>query len=253
MTMDNVAAPAAPAAKKPFPIAKTALAVAVVAGLFLLFRLLPIGAWIEEFKTYVRGQGALGYLIFGLVYVGASLIPGGPAAIMTLAAGAVYGVVTGTVLVSLSSITAATLAFLLARGAFRQRVEKIAEGNKTFGSLNRAIEKEGARIVALVRLSPVFPFTIVNYLFGLTPVKLASYFFASWIAMLPGTLAYVYFGAALGDVTGSATTLQKTIKISLAVAAVVATIFIARIAAKAIKSAGVAEESPAAPAPEKSA
>ncbi|MGZ6989200.1 MAG: TVP38/TMEM64 family protein, partial [Thermoanaerobaculia bacterium] len=152
--MDNVSAtPAGTAAKKPFPVAKVAVAVVVVAGLFVLFRLLPIAVWIEEFKTYVRGQGALGYVIFGLVYIGASLIPGGPAAIMTLAAGAVYGVVTGTVLVSLSSITAATLAFLLARGAFRQRVQKIAQENKTFGSLNRAIEKEGARIVALVRLS----------------------------------------------------------------------------------------------------
>lgn len=237
----------APSAKKPFPLAKVALAAAVVAGLFLLFRLLPIAAWIEEFKTYVRGQGTLGFLIFGLVYIGVSLIPGGPAAIMTLAAGAVYGVVTGTILVSLASVTAATLAFLLARGAFRPRAQKIAAENKTFRSLNRAIEKEGARIVALVRLSPVFPFTIVNYLFGLTPVKLASYFFASWIAMLPGTLAYVYFGSALGDVTGSATALQKTIKISLAVAAVVATIFIARIAAKAIRSAGVSEERSATP------
>lgn len=244
---DASSAPAESAGKKPFPYAKAVLAAAAVAGLFLLFRLLPIGDWIEELKTYVRGQGALGYLIFGLVYVGASLIPGGPAAIMTLAAGAVYGVLTGTILVSLSSITAATLAFLLARGAFRRRVQKLAEGNRTFGSLNRAIEKEGARIVALVRLSPVFPFTIVNYLFGLTPVKLASYFLASWIAMLPGTLAYVYFGSALGDVTGSATALQKTVKISLAVAAVVATIFIARIAAKAIKSAGVSEERSAPP------
>ncbi len=246
--MENVAPdPAGPAAKKPFPVAKAALAVVAVAGLFLLFRLLPIATWIEEFKTYVRGQGALGYVIFGLVYIGASLVPGGPAAIMTLAAGAVYGLVTGTILVSLSSITAATLAFLLARGAFRHRVQKIAEENKTFGSLNRAIEREGTKIVALVRLSPVFPFTIVNYLFGLTPLKITSYFFASWVAMLPGTLAYVYFGSAIGDVTGTATALQKTIKISLAVAAVVATIFIARIAARAIKSAGVAEERPSAP------
>ncbi|MGE5715305.1 MAG: TVP38/TMEM64 family protein [Acidobacteriota bacterium] len=245
--MDGVpAAPPRGTAKKSSPALRIALAAAVVAGLFLVFRLLPIGAWIEELKTYVRGQGALGYLVFGIVYVGASLIPGGPAAIMTLAAGAVYGVVTGTILVSLASITAATLAFLLARGAFRGRVQKIARENRTFGSLNRAIEKEGAKIVALVRLSPVFPFTIVNYLFGLTPVKLASYFFASWIAMLPGTLAYVYFGSALGDVTGSATALQKTIKIGLAVAAVVATIFIARIAARAIRNAGIDE--PKAPA-----
>ena len=244
---DASSAPAGPDARKAFPAAKAALAVVVVVGLFLLFRLLPIGAWIEEFKAYVRGQGALGYVIFAAVYIGASLIPGGPAAIMTLAAGAVYGVMTGTILVSLSSISAATIAFLLARGAFRSRVQTLAEGNKTFGSLNRAIEKEGAKIVALVRLSPVFPFTIVNYLFGLAPVTLASYFLASWIAMLPGTLAYVYFGSALGEVTGSATALQKTVKIVLAVAAVLATILIARIAAKAIRSAGVAEERSPAP------
>jgi uncharacterized membrane protein YdjX (TVP38/TMEM64 family) len=245
---DGSAAPAASATKKRIPVAKAVVAGLLVAGLFVLFRLLPLASWIEEFKTYVRGQGTLGYLIFGLVYIGVSLVPGGPAAIMTLAAGAVYGVVTGTILVSLSSITAATLAFLLARGAFRKRVQKIARENRTFGSLNRAIENEGARIVVLVRLSPVFPFTIVNYLFGLTPVKLAPYFLASWVAMLPGTLAYVYFGSALGDVTGSATALQKGIKVGLAVAAVVATIFIARIAARAIKSAGVAEERPATPA-----
>jgi uncharacterized membrane protein YdjX (TVP38/TMEM64 family) len=239
--------PAEAPAKKPFPVAKVAIALVVVIGLFVLFRLLPVAQWIEEFKAYVRSQGALGYVIFGLVYVGASLIPGGPAAILTLAAGAVYGLVTGTLLVSISSITAATLAFLLARGVFRARVEKMTEGSAKFASLNRAIEKEGARIVALVRLSPAFPFTIVNYLFGLTPVKLVAYFFASWIAMLPGTLAYVYFGSAIGDVTGGASTLQKTIKIVLAVAAVVATVLIARTAARAIRNAGVAEGAPATP------
>ena len=129
--------PAAPAAKKPFPVAKVAIGFAVMAGLVLLFRLLPLAAWIEEFKTYVRGQGTLGYVIFALVYIGVSLIPAGPAAIMTLAAGAVYGVVTGTILVSLSSITAATLAFLLARGIFRQRVQKIAESNRRFAIHHR--------------------------------------------------------------------------------------------------------------------
>ncbi len=227
------------AARKAFPLGRVVISILVLAALFALFRFLPVARWIEELKTYVRGQGALGFAIFGLAYVAASLIPGGPAALMTLAAGAVYGVVTGTILVSFASITAATLAFLLARGAFRARVQRIAEDNKTFGSLNRAIEKEGAKIVALVRLSPVFPFTIVNYLFGLTPVKLAPYFFASWIAMLPGTLAYVYFGAALGDVTGGGTPLQKAIKIGLGVAAVVATVLVAWMAAKAIRSAGI--------------
>ena len=244
------ASPDVAAETKGFPWMKVIVAVLVVGGLFALFRFLPVKDWIEQFKSYVQGKGAIGYVLFGLVYIGVSLIPGGPAALLTLAAGAIWGIVTGTIVVSISSVTAATIAFLLARTVFRQRVEKMTAGNAKFQSLNRAIGKEGAKIVALVRLSPVFPFTFINYAFGLTPVKLATYVLASWIAMLPGTLAYVYFGAAVGAVAGNATGTQKTIKIALGVAAVIATIIIARIAAKSIKSAGVddgaAKVSPAA-------
>ena len=235
-----------PAGSRPL-LPRIAVAALALAALVALFRLLPVAEWIEALKAYGKAQGAAGAVVFGLVYVAASLIPGGPAALLTLAAGAVYGVVAGTALVSISSVTAATLAFLLARGALRERVLKMAVGNAKFQGLNRAIGKEGAKIVALVRLSPAFPFTIVNYLFGLTPVKLAPYVVVSWIAMLPGTLAYVYFGSALGDVTGDAAPLQKGIKIALGVAAVVATVLIARIAARAIRSAGV-DEAEAPPA-----
>ncbi len=225
--------------KKPFPVGRAVAVLLVLAALFVLFRFLPVARWIEELKAYVRGRGAAGAVVFGLVYFGASLVPGGPAAILTLAAGAVYGVVTGTVVVSLASTAAATAAFLLARGAFRPRVERLAAGSAAFGSLNRAIGREGARIVALVRLSPAFPFTIVNYLFGLTPVRPLPYVLSSWAAMLPGTLAYVYFGSALGEATGAAHPVQKGVRIGLGVAAVVATFLIARVAAKAIRSAGV--------------
>jgi len=236
-----------PAGSRPL-LPRIAVAALALAALVALFRLLPVADWIEALKAYGKAQGAAGAVVFGLVYVAASLIPGGPAALLTLAAGAVYGVVAGTALVSISSVTAATLAFLLARGALRERVQKMAVGNAEFQGLNRAIGKEGAKIVALVRLSPAFPFTIVNYLFGLTPVPLGAYVLSSWIAMLPGTLAYVYFGSALGGVTGEATPLRKGIQIGLGVAAVVATVLIARIAARAIRSAGVdAAEAPPAP------
>ena len=228
-----------PAPARTSLLPRIAAAVLALAALFALFRLLPVATWIEALKAYAKAQGAAGAIVFGLVYVAASLIPGGPAALLTLAAGAVYGVVAGTALVSVSSVTAATLAFLLARGALRERVGRMAGGNAKFEGLNRAIGREGAKIVALVRLSPAFPFTIVNYLFGLTPVTLSAYVLTSWIAMLPGTLAYVYFGSALGAVTGEATPLEKGIRIALGVAAVVATVLIARIAAKAIRSAGV--------------
>lgn len=236
--------PAPDSARRPFPYGKAAAGVLVAAGLVLLFRLLPLGAWIETFRDWARGQGAAGAVVFGLVYVAASLVPGGPAALLTLAAGAVWGLLAGTVLVSVASTTAATLAFLLARTLLHERVQKRAEGNARFRSLYRAIEREGARIVVLVRLSPVFPFTFVNYAFGLTPVKPLAYVVASWLAMLPGTLAYVYFGSAVGDVASSATPGQKAIRIALGVAAVVATAVIARIAARAIRQAGVEEAPP---------
>ena len=238
-----------PAGSRPL-LPRIAVAALALAALVALFRLLPVVEWIEALKAYGKAQGAAGAVVFGLVYVAASLVPGGPAALLTLAAGAVYGVAAGTALVSVASVTAATLAFLLARGALRDRVQRMAGGNAKFEGLNRAIAKEGTKIVALVRLSPAFPFTIVNYLFGLTPVPLAAYVLSSWIAMLPGTLAYVYFGSALGAVTGDATPLEKGIRIALGIAAVVATVLIARIAARAIRSAGVDEtEAPPAPGP----
>lgn len=227
--------------------AKAAGLLLALAGLVVLFRLLPVGAWVEAFQAWVRGQGALGYLAYGLVYVAVTLVPGGPAALLTLAGGAVFGVARGTALVSVASTTGATLAFLLARTLLHDRVARMTEGNPRFRSLYRAIDREGARIVALVRLSPAFPFTFVNYAFGLTPVKPLPYVVTSWAAMLPGTLAYVYFGSALGAVAGGATPLQKGIKVALAVAAVVATALIARIAARAIRSAGVEDAPPPAP------
>lgn len=219
--------------------AKAVLLSLAVAGLFVLFRFLPLSRWIETFAIQVRGQGPIGAAIFGLVYVAVSLIPGGPAALLTLAAGAIWGLLGGTLLVSAASTAAATLAFLLARGVFAGRVRRMAEGNAAFESLTRAIGREGARIVALVRLSPAFPFTVVNYLFGLTPVRLSSYVLASWLAMLPGTLAYVYFGSALGGAAGEGAPMAKAIRIGLGGAAIVATLLVARFAARAIRRAGI--------------
>jgi uncharacterized membrane protein YdjX (TVP38/TMEM64 family) len=214
------------------------LFVALLGGLFALFRFLPVGVWIDHFKAWVAAQGAFGVVAFALAYVGVSLIPGGPAAVMTLAGGAVFGFVKGTFVISLASTLGATLSFLLARTVLRERAGRMAASSPRFAGLNRAIEKEGGKIVALVRLSPLFPFTVVNYLFGLTPVRPLSYVLASWVAMLPGTAAYVYFGAALGDTASGADPVQKAIKLSLGVAAIVATALIARFAARAIRAAG---------------
>lgn len=228
---------------------KIVVTLAVVGGLFALFRSLPVAGWIESFKAWVAGQGALGVVAYALAYVGVSLIPGGPAAVMTLAGGAVFGFVKGTILVSLSSTLGATVSYLLARTVLRERASRMAAASPRFAGLNRAIEKEGGKIVALVRLSPLFPFTVVNYLFGLTPVRPLPYILASWVTMLPGTAAYVYFGSALGDAATGADPVQKAIKLALGASAIVATVLIARFAAKAIRAAGLesADPSPAPP------
>ena len=235
-----------PPARRAFPFRRLVLALGAVVGLVVLFRVLPVSAWVESFKAWVAGLGAVGYLAYGLAYVVVSMIPGGPAALLTLAGGAVFGPVTGTILVSVSSTIGATLAFLLARTVLRRRAEEMVKASPRFASLSRAIEREGGRIVALVRLSPVFPFTVVNYAFGLTKVRPVSYVLASWVAMLPGTAAYVYLGSALGQAASEADPAKKAIQLVLGAAAVVATVLIARTAAKAIRSAGGEETAGAA-------
>lgn len=245
--------PAPARASRRSAVVRVLLVAAVLGALVSLFRLLPVGLWVDGFKVWVRAQGAFGYLAFGAVYVVVSLLPGGPAALMTLAGGAVFGFLAGTLVVSIASTAGATLAFLLARTVLRQRTSRWAEQSPRFAGLSRAIESQGGRIVALVRLSPVFPFTVVNYLFGLTPVRPGSYILASWMAMLPGTAAYVYFGAALGEAATGADPVQKTIRLALGLAAVVATALIARFAARAIRAAGVeaaGESAPNEPVPD---
>jgi uncharacterized membrane protein YdjX (TVP38/TMEM64 family) len=212
-------------------VAAAALAVAAVLG---AFHFLPISAWIERLKSFVEEHGALGVVVFGLAYVVAGMIPGGPASAMTIAAGAIFGIWKGTLLVSAASMVVAVLAFLLARTVLRARIEKRMQGNAGFERLQRAIEKRGARVVVLVRLSPLFPFTLSNYALGLSALPLSTYALASWLAMLPGTIAYVYLGATVGAVSTEGDARSKGIRIAFAVVGIIATVVIARFAKRAL-------------------
>lgn len=167
----------------------------IVLGLVLLARGLPLERVLGAVDALVRDSGAWGPLIFGAAYVlGALLLL--PGSVLTLAAGALFGPLLGTVVVSLSSTTAATLAFLLGRHVARDAVEAAARRRPTFGAIDRAVGEGGWKVVVLLRLSPLVPFSIGNYLFGLTRVRFLPYVLASWAAMLPGTFLYVYLGHA---------------------------------------------------------
>lgn len=147
---------------------------------------------------WVAQQGAWGVAAFVLLYIMVSLllIPG---SILTLGAGAVWGVALGVPLVSLASTLGATAAFLLGRHLARDWVAGRIEGNPRFLSMDAAVAREGWKIVALTRLSPLFPFNLLNYVLGLTRVSLRDYVTASWLGMLPGTVMYVYLGSLAGS------------------------------------------------------
>jgi uncharacterized membrane protein YdjX (TVP38/TMEM64 family) len=174
---------------------KWAAAGAGLVALIVAARVLPVQQWLTAFQDWVRGKGVAGAVVYGVVYVVAALlfVPG---TVVTVGAGLLFGLAWGTVLVSIASTTAAALAFLIARYLARDRVQRLADRNEKFGAIDRAIAEEGWKVVALLRLSPLIPFSLSNYLYGLTPVRFAPYVLTSWIAMLPATFLYVYLGVA---------------------------------------------------------
>ncbi|XP_002976166.2 uncharacterized protein LOC9646338 [Selaginella moellendorffii] len=153
-----------------------------------------INEFLLQFADVIEAYGPAGYAIFIAVYAGLEVLAI-PAIPLTMSAGLLFGTLTGTVIVSVSGTIAATLSFLIARYVARDKILKLAEGNKKYMAIDKAIGENGFRVVALLRLSPLLPFSLGNYLYGLTSVKLVPYVLGSWVGMLPGTWAYVSAGA----------------------------------------------------------
>jgi uncharacterized membrane protein YdjX (TVP38/TMEM64 family) len=160
------------------------------------------GGAIPRFAQWVDGLGAWGPAVFVAGYV-AAVVAFAPAWPLTVAAGAIFGVARGTLYAFVAASLGACLAFLLARHGARGLVERRIAGDARFAAIDRAIGQQGRRIVLLLRLSPAFPFNLLNYALGLTRVRFADYA-AACVGMLPGTLAYVYSGSLLGDVAAAA-------------------------------------------------
>jgi uncharacterized membrane protein YdjX (TVP38/TMEM64 family) len=125
-----------------------------------------------------------------------------PASLLTLGGGAVYGLFPGGLYVLIGANLGSAACFLLGRTYARGWIENRVAGNERFAAVDRAVEREGWKVVALARLSPVIPFSLLNYAFALTRVPLRHYLAASALGMIPGTLLYVYAGALAGSVAG---------------------------------------------------
>ena len=180
---------------------KIAAVVGLILALFLLARFFPVARWTSQFVDWVRTLGFWGALVYFFAYVlGTVLLVPGTA--LTLGSGLLFGVLWGTFLVSLASVTGATFAFLIARYIGREWTLKRIERYPKFKVTDQAIGESGFKLVLLMRLQPVFlPFAILNYALGLTRVRLRDYVLASWIGMLPATMLYVYVGSSLKNVS----------------------------------------------------
>lgn len=225
-------------ARKSSTLRIVVLALAVVA-LVTAGILLDVSSLLRDLLAWVREQGIAGVVVFSAVYIAATVlfVPG---SILTLGAGFVYGVGWGSLTVSVASTIGATAAFLVGRYFARDWIAAKVAGNARFAAIDEAVGREGWKIVGLTRLSPVFPFNLLNYAYGLTKVTLRDYFLASWIGMFPGTVMYVYIGslagslAALGAGERSRTTAEWILYGVGLLATVVVTVFVTRLARRAL-------------------
>lgn len=225
--------------KKSYLILKSALLILGIIGFIVAAKFLGIQEILRNTLEWIRSLGYWGPITFILIYILATVLflPG---SILTLGAGFLFGVLSGTIYVSIASILGATAAFLVGRYLLRSWVEQQIADNEKFQAVDKAVAGEGWKIVLLTRLSPVFPFNLLNYAFGVTQVSLKNYFFASWIGMFPGTLMYVYFGslaenlATIGTSDQPTTSAQWILRGVGLIATVAVTWYVTKIAKKAL-------------------
>ena len=220
--------------------AKALAVVAAIGALWILGR--RLGDAIPAFQAWIDGLGAWGPVAFVAGYA-AAVVAFVPGSALTLAAGAAFGVARGTAYVFVAASLGACAAFLVARHLARAAVERRIAGDRRFAAIDRAIGGQGLRIVLLLRLSPVFPFNLLNYALGLTRVRFVDYA-VGCLGMLPGTFVYVYSGSLAAEVATAASgagagggAAQRAFFVAGLVATIAVTALVTRTARRALAAA----------------
>jgi uncharacterized membrane protein YdjX (TVP38/TMEM64 family) len=220
---------------------KIIVGLAVIAGLFAAYSALPVAEWIEAFRDWTEEQGPVGWIVFILVYAFAvtALVPG---SFLTLAAGVAFGL-WGFPLVVTGATLGAAMSFLAGRYLVRNRVRQTIQERPKLRAIDAAIGEDGWKIVGLLRLSPLVPFSLQNWVFGATSVSFWPYFLASLFGIMPGTLLYVWIGSLGGAAAGGgeASTLKYVFFGVGILATLVVTVLVGRKANAKLKEHGVAD------------
>ena len=211
----------------------------VVAALIASTQLVDIQGALTNALNWINRLGPAAALVFMVIYIVATVFFI-PASILTLGAGVVFGLIKGSIYVYIAASIGASLAFLVGRYIARSWVEKQIEGNQRFKVIDQAVAEEGMKIVLLTRLSPIFPFNLLNYAYGLTKVTFRDYVLGT-LGILPGTIMFVYVGslaknlATLGSQEVAAPSgIQWAIRIIGFIATVAVTVYVTKIARKAL-------------------
>ncbi|PMB17153.1 TVP38/TMEM64 family protein [Fischerella thermalis] len=225
------------------PKLKLVLLSCLAVSLIIAAKQLNIEGWLQTSITWIESLGSWGAIAFIIIYNIATLlfIPG---SLLTLKGGCLFGVVWGSIYVLIAATIGATFAFIIGRYLTRDWVCRQLEKHPKFKAIDQAVAKQGFKIVFLTRLSPIFPFNLLNYAFGITQVSLKDYILGS-IGMIPGTVMYVYIGSLATDLAMISTHHQPTtteteigkwlIQIIGLTATVIVTIYVTRIAQKALQ------------------
>ncbi|HYT95115.1 MAG TPA: TVP38/TMEM64 family protein [Gemmataceae bacterium] len=208
----------------------------ILLSVLLFVKSLPIDQPLRWLTDRIQGLGAWGPLLFVLLYVAVTMLPF-PGTPVTLAAGAVFGPILATVIISLASTLSAALWFLLARYLAHDKVARKIEQFPRLRALYRAVGREGGwKIVMAIRLSHAMPYGIQNVLLGLTPIRFVPFLLATVASMLPGTVLFSWVGSlGASALEGAELGGGWVVRLAVIVAAVLAMIYVVHVARKAIK------------------
>ncbi len=220
---------------------KVVLVVLALIAVGVAFMFLPVKAWGLELQNWIKEFGIVAPVVFVLVYIVATIfmIPGSA---LTLIAGAIFGLWFGIAYVVIGSNLGALVAYLLAKTRLREKFMKMTEGNSKFAALDKAIGENGFKMVLLTRLSPAFPFTLLNYFLGLTSVKTGAYMAANLLGMLPATFLFVYIGSLANTAVSAANTWQLAMRIIGLLATIGVVIYVTWLAKKVMRGEVMSDE-----------
>ncbi len=195
----------------------------VIATVLVLFKVFDLQQYLsleylkaqhDNFAALYAARPVLVISAYMMIYIVVTALSLPGAAVMSLAGGGLFGLVTGTVVVSFASTLGATLACIVSRFLLRDWVRK-KFGDKLI-KINQGIEKEGGFYLFSLRLVPIFPFFVINLVMGLTPIRLTTYYWVSQLGMLPATIVYINAGTQLAKIDSPAGILSPGLIIAFA-------------------------------------